>query len=372
MMAEETATEVKNYDLLKEQLQRLGFTPITFGLFLFLANLAVDAWLGWRYGVFTTEPGSSTPGMLQDYTALAVDFISLPIVGAVYFWSTWGSENLFRRLRTSGALEPKERLDEIINKARARFFNRRLFYVILVGSIVVAVAQLGTYQGWVAVEPVAGYVTLDPALSFYRAPFWFLSLYMVAFLAFNVGNTIVVLRRIFQEGEITLLLRHPDYAGGLGAVSSYLGNIAWAIWSLGMVFTAGTLYEIQQGNSLLASPQILAGSVVYVVGVAAFFFLPLVTTHSAMQEAKDAEMLGLARQLDAIYRRGKAAEGDHKADMERFQQLERLYELAEGLPTWPFAVRYVRRFATIITTPLIPGVISVIVDTVVPAILPFG
>ena len=368
-MAEEMATTVSNYDPFKQRLQRMGFAPFSFWLLLFGANLAVDAWLGWRYGVFTTE--GNVPGLLQDFTALAVDFIMLPIVGAVYFWSTRGSETLFRKLRASGVLEPEDVLDGILDRGRERFLNRRLFYGILAGSILLAVAQLGTYQGWVPVAPVGGYVTLHPALSFYRVPFWFLSLYMVAFLAFNVGNTIVVLRRVFQKGEITLLLRHPDYAGGLGAVSSYLGNVAWAIWSLGMVFTAGTLYEIQQGNSLLDSPQILAGSVVYVVGVAAFFFLPLVTTHSAMQEAKDAELLDLARQLDAIYRRGKKAQGDEEADMERFKQLERLYELAEGLPTWPFAVRYVRRFVTIITTPLIPGIISVIIDNVIPAILPF-
>lgn len=367
MMAEETATEIKNYDPIKERFKRLGFTPFSFWLLVFAANLAVDAWLGWRYGVFTME--GNVPGLLQDFTALAVDFVMLPIVGAVYFWSTRGSEILLRKLRASGVLEPQGVLDGILERGRANFYNRRLFYGILVGSILLAVAQLGTYQGWVPVAPVGGYVTLHPALSFYRVPFWFLSLYMVAFLAFNVGNTIVILRRVFREGEIKLLLRHPDYAGGLGAVSSYLGNVAWAIWSLGMVFTAGTLYEIQQGNSLLQSPQILAGSVVYVVGVAAFFFLPLLTTHGAMQEAKDAEMLDLAQQMDEIYRLGKRRKGELEEEMKRFQQLERLYELAESLPTWPFAMRYLRRFATIITTPLIPGIISVIIDNVISPIL---
>ena len=371
MIAKETPTVVKNYDPLKEWLQRLGFTPFWFGLAVFLANLAVDAWLGWRYGVFTTEPGASTPGMLQDFTALAVDFVSLPIVGAIYFWSTKGSDVLFRKLQEAEALEAGSRLKEIFDRGRARFYARWLFYAILAASIVLAVAQLGTYQGWVPVAPVAGYVTLHPALSFFRTPFWFLSWYVVLFLCFNVANTIIVLRQVFQEGEVTLLLRHPDYAGGLGAVSSYLGNIAWALWSLGLVFTAGTLYEIQQGNSLLASPQILAGSVAYVLGVAAFFFLPLLTTHGAMQAAKDEELLDLAKQMDEIYRRGKRGEGDREADKTRFEQLERLYELAEDLPTWPFAVRYLRRFATIITTPLIPGIVSIIVDNVIPAILPF-
>lgn len=370
-MAKEAVSVARNYDPLKEQLERLGFTPVSFGLFLFLANLAVDAWLGWRYGVFTTESGASTPGLLQDFTALAVDFISLPIVGAIYFWSAGGSERLFGKLQEAEALQSAGRLKAIFERGRARFYNRPLFYAILALSIVLALAQLGTYQGWVPVAPVAGYVTLNPALSFFRAPFWFLSWYVVLFLCFNVGNTIVVLRQVFREGEIRLLLRHPDYAGGLGAVSGYLGTVAWAIWSLGLVFTAGTLYEIQQGNSLLASPQILAGSVVYVLGVAAFFFLPLLTTHSAMQAAKDAELLTLAKQMDEIYRRGKRGEGDRETDKARFEQLESLYALAEGLPTWPFAVRYLRRFATVITTPLIPAAVSIIIDNVIPAILPF-
>lgn len=370
-MAEETVSVVKNYDPLKEQLVRLGVTPVLFGLLLFVANLVVDAWLGWRYGVFTTEPGAATPGLLQDFTALAVDFVSLPIMGALYFWSTGGAETLFRKLQEAEALQPESRLQAVFERGRSRYYNRPLFYAIFVASVVLALAQLGTYQDWVPVAPVAGYVTLHPALSFFRAPFWFVSWYVVFFLAFNVGNTIVVLRQVFREGEVTLLLRHPDYAGGLGAVSGYLGNVAWAIWSLGLVFTAGTLYEIQQGNSLLASPQILAGSVAYVLGVAAFFFLPLLTTHSAMQEAKDAELLALAKQMDEIYRRGKQGEGDREADKERFAQLERLYELAEGLPTWPFAVRYLRRFATVITTPLIPGIVSIIIDNVLPALLPF-
>ena len=83
-----------------------------------------------------------------------------------------------------------------------------------------------------------------------------------------------------------------------------------------------------------------------------------------MQEAKDAEVLRLARQFADVYEKVKESVSDrfddHEKDMKKLENIKRLYQIAEEIPVWPFDIRSLRRFLTIVTTPLLPAIISLL------------
>jgi hypothetical protein len=371
---EQRITPIRNYDLLADFLRvRVRLTPFTFGLVFFAANLVVDLWLGWHYNVFLTPPSNETPGLLQNLTALVVDFVSQPIVAGIYLWTTLGATHLFNQLLQSKVFETENLVFEKVDKSRALFASRWVFHIIWILSLIYALSQVAAYMGWVPWSSAGGYLELYPEMSFARAPFWFLNFYTLAFGAFNVVVTVSVLRNLFRTENIHLLPLHPDRCGGLSSISNYTIKVAYAIASAGLVISAATVYELNHGTLQDAYPIIL-GIVAYVLLAPLFFFWPLGTAHDAMQEAKETELLMLAQRYDGIYSSLKKdvdlKEGDYEEKMKRLDQLKKLYTIAVEFPVWPFDVENVRRFFAVMTAPLIPALINILIDILISFIKP--
>ncbi len=359
---------VENFDPIGNFVRKtLGLSPLAFGLLLFVADVLIDGYLGWRYDIFLTTSESSIPGLLQDLTALVTDFASIPIIGGLYLWTPAGATRVFRQLRKERVFKSDTWLTANLSKSRPYFCSRLAFYVVLVISLVYTLSQLGANLGWVPWRSAGGYLELHPPMSFARAPFWFLGFYTMLYGMFNVGVTIITLRRMFRTKDIQLLPLHPDRCGGLESISQYSVRIGLGIAALGLVISAATVYALQQGT-LLTAYLILAGIVAYIVLAPLFFFWPLGTAHEAMQDAKDAELLSLAKQFDNLYNRLKQ-EGinqDHvyENDMKRLDHLRKLYQHAQEFPVWPFDVKNVRRFFAIVTAPVVPALVSVATDAI--------
>jgi hypothetical protein len=353
---------VENYDPLGKFLTRtLRLSPLTFGLLLFVADVLVDGWLGWRYDVFLTSSG--TPGLLQDYMALVTDFVFNPVICGLYLWVTKGTTRLFQQLHKSSVFKSNTAFINIVNESRSIFLNRKVFYVAIALSLLFALSQSAGYLGWLPWKSVGGVIDLHPSMSYARAPFWFLTVYAISYAAFNVGVTIIILRKTFRTQEIQLLPLHPDGCGGLGSMSQYSTKVALGIASIGLMLSAGTVLEIQQGTLLKAYP-VMVGIVGYIVFAPLFFFWPLGTAHEAMQEAKDSEMLRLAQQFDRLYDKVKREvadqDNDYEKSIKKLEHLRKLYQIAQEFPVWPFDMRNLRRFFAVVTTPFIPAVISIV------------
>ncbi len=388
--ARERIPLIRNADPLAAALHG-RLSPVGFGFLFLLANLAVDLFLGWRYGVFiNTAPAGQPgfiPGLLQDMTALVVDFVSQPLIAGIYLWTTIGATVLFRQLQASEVFESKDLVAEKVDQRRPLFASRKVYYLITIVSLLYALSQVAAYMGWVPWSSAGGYLELQPAMSFFRAPFWFLNLYTLLFGAFNVYVTVTILRDLFRSQSVNLIVLHPDRCGGLAGISRYSVKIAYAIASAGLVISAATVYELQRGSLSNALP-ILVGIVAYLVFAPLFFFWPLGTAHEAMRNAKEAELLELARRYDRIYsnlklRVGRETDPEKKspesdqdknrddsveADMRRLDYLKKLYEIAEKFPVWPFDIENLRRFFAVITAPLIPAFISILIDLLAPLI----
>jgi hypothetical protein len=122
-----------------------------------------------------------------------------------------------------------------------------------------------------------------------------------------------------------------------------------------------------RGGTLAASYFTWMAIATYVILAPLVFFLPLGTAHVSMRRAKDRHLLLLAERFDAEYR--QAADqideaGTLKSNVEKMEQLRKLYKITEEFPVWPFDVTNLRRFLTVITAPLAPGLVSVALDLI--------
>ena len=100
---------------------------------------------------------------------------------------------------------------------------------------------------------------------------------------------------------LTRTLRLSPFGFGLLVFVADVLVDGWLGWHYDVfVISSATIYELRQGTLLAAYP-VLAGIAAYVVFAPLYFSWPLGTAHRAMREAKDDELLRLARQFDAVY-----------------------------------------------------------------------
>jgi hypothetical protein len=359
---------ITNFDPLRNLFEHFKLTPLTLGVLIFILDLIVDGLLCVMYQYLYNSsllitPSKDTLGLLEDYMAIITDFIYTPVIAGVYLWSIDGSAEVFQRLLKSKVFKSDQELANLFDRYRLLYNKKSVFYFFFIVSVLFSLLQTAAYNNLLPWKAVGGYIEIWPAASYGRAPFWFLMLYSVLFLAFNVGVTIYILRKAFGSGNIQLAPLHPDNCGGLGGISKYSNKIALGIGSVGLLLSAATVMELQNGSLPDAYPVIL-GIVTYLILAPLFFFLPLGTAHDAMQEAKDAELLKLADRFRLVYDSVKnSADQSSKKfndELSKLENVKKLYSLAESFPVWPFDVQNLRRFLAVVTTPLLPALISII------------
>ena len=362
---ESPVAPIENHDGFARFLREsLRLNPLSFAIWIFILDLIVDAWMGYYYNLWFSPKGSVFPGILQDFTAIVVDFGSVPIIAGLYLWSTEGATSMFRQLTESGVFRDASVINAEIDKSRPAYKSKFVFYLIAVLSILYALSQLAAYQGWVPWKSAGGYINLEPAAAYYRTPFWLLNFYTFLFAIYNIVITVITLRKLFDTRGIRIQPLHPDKCGGVISISQYTVKIAYGIASAGLVISGATVFALQT-NALRESYPIIIGIVAYLLLTPLLFFWPLGTAHTAMQEAKDAQLLQLAKRFDALYSRLSSEidkDEDFEKDLKKLENIKKLYGIALEFPVWPFDISNLRRFFAVITAPLIPAFISIGID----------
>jgi hypothetical protein len=366
-----TLPPVENFDPLRHLLlNKLRLTPLLFGLLILVLNILVDGFMGFYYGIFinplfpAVPPAARVPpGILQDFMALVTDGIYMPILCGLYLWAPAGSTLVFQRLIDSGVFKFPREFEAVIAPRRKIFRSKWPFFIILAFALVMGIMQMGAYLGWFPWRTVGGYIEWLPQGSYYRFFFWILLFYTLSYAAFNVGVTIITLRASFQSRDINIMPLHPDKCGGLGSISKYTTAIGLGISMIGLVLSAATVYEVMFGALAKAVPVII-GIVAYLALGPLFFFLPLGTAHGSMRKAKEEELLGIASQFTRLYReldlkKPQTAPDEFGKKLENLENVKKLYEVVSAFPVWPFDVKSLSRFLTIIATPVLPALIAI-------------
>jgi len=239
-----------------------------------------------------------------------------------------------------------------------------VFYLIAAVSVLYALSQLAAYQHWVPWQSAGGYLSLKPDLAYYRTLFWLLNFYTFLFAIYNIVLTVIILRRLFRTRVIRILPLHPDKCGGLTSISQYTLRIAYGIASAGLVISGAVVFALQT-ETLANSYPIILGMVAYIIFAPVLFFWPLGTAHTAMREAKDAQLLELAQRFDEIYQRLKddyTNDADFEKDWKKLENTKKIYGIAQDFPIWPFDTTSLRRFFAVVTAPLLPALVSIGID----------
>ncbi len=291
------------------------------------------------FDVFFSNSGN--PGLLQDYTALAVDFVHFPVIAYLYLWLPGGIEQLFCNIMNAGILKSNDSFIKIIYSYRKYYKSKTVFFVILALSILISANQMGSYLGWFPWRANGGYLYIHPISSIYRLPFWTMLFYMLFFSIFNVFVTIIVMKKLFKtnENELVLMPLHPDHCGGLGCINQFAKNIEYGIASVGLVISATTIYELQHGTLFIAYPVVLA-IVSYLVLSPILYFQLFGTAHEAMQKAKNRELLDLAKQIRNLYFHAKdnISEKDYHSefDLLKYREVEKIVRDSSTIPRVAF------------------------------------
>jgi hypothetical protein len=367
------------------------FSPLTFGIFIFLADVVVDAWLGWRYQVFFTS--GPTPGLLQDPSALLTDFVVNPLLAGTYLWTSRWSMGLLARPSLASALEDQQRITTLEALQRALYRNRWIFALVSAVAVLGAILQVGSYMGWFPWRTIEGYLYLhNGAMSIYRAPFWFLTLYAVLYTAFNTIVFVYIVFRLFDGQYLKLQLLHPDGCGGLSDFSEYAVTGAALVVPAGVLVSTVVITATAQQTLMTAYP-VWVMLIAYVILAPTLLLLPLYAAHRAMVRTREAALLSIATVYDREYQRvteelskktsasNRAApaaaaqrstmEASQQEALEHLEQIKRHYERTAGdFPTWPLNTSVVRRFAAVVLSPIVPALISIAIDLLRQRLLP--
>jgi hypothetical protein len=358
----------------------LRFTPVTFGVFILVADVVVDAWLGWHFQVFFTA--GPTPGLLQDASALITDFIVNPLLCGVYLWSSHWAADLFRRLRQPQFFDDAERVQNVEAQRQALFRSRPVFILAAILALIGTISQVGSYKGWFPWRTIEGVLYLHGGdLSFFRAPFWFITLYSTVYLIYNAAASVHVISRLFNGQRVRLQLLHPDGCGGLSSLARFAQAGLFLIVPLGALISVSIIQATVHRTLATAYPVWLMLAA-YIILAPTLLILPLYAAHQAMVRTKDAELQKITEAYNREYVRitriildPECADPDlkeapvgrdstePKAWLTKLEQIKQLYQsVGNDFPTWPLNAKVIRRYTTAVVSPLVPAILSVGID----------
>jgi hypothetical protein len=82
-----------------------------------------------------------------------------------------------------------------------------------------------------------------------------------------------------------------------------------------------------------------------------------------MAVARERELKDIGDRFDAAYKTTKSGalnlDGDFEGRLRQLEELRNLYGIVEAFPVWPFDTYNLRRFAAIVSVPLVPALVAV-------------
>jgi hypothetical protein len=200
-----------------------------------------------------------------------------------------------------------------------------------------------------------------------------LVLFFAFFSIIRIGQFILLLRYFFSQISIDIKSLHPDGCGGVRALGGFSVKLGYVLGAVGtsVILTAylqSYLLGDKLGDYFIWSPAIILFIVLYSICAPVVFFAPVGTAHKAMQGAKERELLRISGQFDLDYRNmmkflpGKTR--SIKTELEKIEQLKRLYKIVDSFPVWPFNYQNILRFILCVLGPFLFSVLPAILGLI--------
>jgi len=200
-----------------------------------------------------------------------------------------------------------------------------------------------------------------------------LALYFIFFSLVRIFQFISLLRYFFSQTSIDIKALHPDGCGGLKVLGAFSVRLGYVLGAVGASMVLVIYYQSYlmggQLGTLIWAPSILLFVLIYSVCAPLTFFAPLGTAHRAMQKAKEKELLMVSSQFEIDYKNMMkllpSRTNSIKKELEKIEQLKRLYKIVGDFPVWPFNYQNVLRFVISVIGPFLlavfPSVLSLII-----------
>jgi len=215
-------------------------------------------------------------------------------------------------------------------------------------------------------------------LDFFILPVWALGFYITGITCIRIVITIWGLRKVFKTTHVTLKPLHPDKCGGLKPLLDYALAISYlvAMFGIGLIMWSYAITQVPVDGNITTGvgrisdyPAIWIGYVAYLIMAPLTFFGTLGTSHGSMKAVKKKYLEQFSNEFDENY---KSIQGLLDSEtlklQERFNRLKlihELYQMTKAFPVWPFNMGSIRWFGTVVSSPIIAGVILLVLEVYV-------
>lgn len=371
-----------NREWLSTLMARLKLTPLRAAAAMALVNLLVDLPLAISSGAF--RPGEH-PKILEGLPAdLIYEFLVHPVTLAYFCWLQTAGGKLFGELLDEKLTITQKRASTVLEKWIQRLQSPSV-------SRSAALASL-FFAGWYVLAftpdispiypdpPYHSWVTVSPIIAIVRAPVTFAVFYALVLVIVDLVMTIRALNDLLAKQGVRVEPFHPDKAGGLSIVGRFAANLSYLIGTYGLLLFVRIL-ENEQGQIDISSYVFFTGVILYLVLAPIIFFIPLWTTHLAMVAFRDDLLgkiagkmeatfgdLGVLRQENEMPPEDKEEPVDLDAEQvekltKKVQNLNKMRQFVrDNVPVWPFNVGNLRRFYTVVVSPVFSTAVVIIRD----------
>ena len=341
--------------------------------FLLYGIPLIIAWVKVPNVLFSDPDAGLTVGFLADWNMMFVFLVTVPMF--VIFML---SERSMVPMRIAGIVSERaiyrgNNISDFVS-----LWNKRYKIVNVFGQsgglLVAFLAAFANYKFLYTMEGLtvwggggnkvnaAGWVLL-----FWQAPlfYWLLSIYLSQELA-----TIFLLFSITRNFEIKIWPFHHDNCCGLKAVG-YIGLRNQYLLAVGGLNLLALLaVNLKRGDPRTLTLLVMCFTAYITLGPV-IFIGPLLPFRKSMLLAKQREQAKVATKLQQEYTRIMNEIDNRliaKEDEEIIDRLQKLKDLVNRIPVWPFDISTMRRFLTVYIFPLLTGLVSLLVSYIITAL----
>jgi hypothetical protein len=320
--------------------------------------------------VLFSHPKKLTVGFLSDWSMMFAFLVTLPML--VVFML---SERSLVSRRIAGIVSERaiyrgSNTSDFVNLWNKRYQIVNVFGQ-LGGLLMAFLASLANYKflysrgdltvwgGGGGKVNAAGWVFL-----LWQTPlfYWFVTVYISQALA-----TIFLLFSITRNFEIKIWPFHHDNCCGLKDVG-YIGmRNQYLLAVAGLNLLALLAVNIKRGDYHALTLLVMCFTAYITLGPV-IFIGPLLPFRKSMLSAKQREQAKVATKLQQEYTRIMNELDSRtivKEDEEIIDRLQKLKDLVNRIPVWPFDISTIRRFLTVYIFPLLTGLVSLLVSYII-------
>lgn len=295
-------------------------------------------------------------GMLEDYLFLASTFIAAPlslvllrvvINRFIHFVNDLPSFSNITQTDHQKLREKAYKLVTVTSQTGTVSFIKYLFGIIALASNTYYISM--REGGWNSFEHLPELI-----ITF---------IHMVITICIIVPNILIkyllivwaevkLTQQLAQEKAIIVRPLAPDKSGGLKSLGDL--SLSFTYFLLPFVIVGLTHYFTWRQLTV----GIALGTAVFIPLCIFVFFVPLIAVHKAMSEAKQEVMHYLSEKHLGIYQSFihdiQEGEGDDQIhfNKELLEVLDNMYNKANNMPVWPFNIKIIVRFITVMLAPL--------------------